>query len=182
MWLNLFARLPWGVILKFILTRFNHYEHVQKELPMKKTDKSYEWMWLAETQLGIHEKLGGKENFQILAYHEETTLKASKDEVAWCSAFVCWVMERSGIPSTRSAAARSWLKWGRPTIKREGAIAVLWRDTKTSWKGHVGFYAGECPKKRGNILILGGNQDDGVSIKSYPGRRVLEYRWPNAKP
>src|SRR5689334_19082770 len=39
-------------------------------------------------------------------------LKAS-DETAWCSAFVNTVHEMCGLPRSKSAAARSWLKVGQ---------------------------------------------------------------------
>jgi hypothetical protein len=82
---------------------------------------------------------------------------------------------------SRAAAARSWLAWGRkldkPTV---GCVVVFWRGKRDGWQGHVGFYAGRA--KNGDILVLGGNQSDAVSIRPYPMERLLGYRWPKGVP
>jgi len=138
--------------------------------------QSAPWMWEALNELGVREIVGSGDNPRIVAYHQETTLKATYDEVAWCSAFACWVMERAGIKSTRSAAARSWAAWGKPpeTIQY-GSIVVLSRGDSTT-RGHVGFLIDRDEK--GRLWLLGGNQGDAVSIATFPIHRVLVYRWP----
>jgi len=65
----------------------------------------------------------------------------------------------------------------KPTI---GCVVVFWRGKRDGWHSHVGFYAG-CAKN-GDILVLGGNQGDGVSIRPYPADRLLGYRWPETVP
>src|SRR5258707_11602572 len=52
-----------------------------------------------------------RNNPRILEYFTATTLHTKKESTSWCSAFVNWCMRQSGIAGTRSAAARSWLKW-----------------------------------------------------------------------
>lgn len=137
------------------------------------------WLKVAFDELdsGIEEIPGEEHHPQILAYHLETSLRATSDEVPWCSAFVCYCMEMAGVPSTRSAAARSWLEWGTPLEEpREGCVVVFWRGKKISeGKGHVGFWVGEEDDK---VSVLGGNQGNAVSIKQYPMSKVLGYRWP----
>lgn len=136
------------------------------------------WYELAEKEIGVKEKLGEQDHPRILEYLKETTLskKYIKDSTAWCAAFVSAMLEWSKIPSTRSAWARSYLKWGikldKPMI---GCIVVLWRSFKDSPNGHVGFYVGEDET---HIKILGGNQSDQVKISRYPKERLLAYRWP----
>ena len=105
--------------------------------------------------------------------------KATRDEVSWCSSFVCAMFEWNElrIPSTRSAAARSWLEWGNELSEpKRGAVVVFWRQSPDSWKGHVGFYIDETAD---SILVLGGNQGNKVSIKRYSKSRLLGYRWPD---
>ena len=97
------------------------------------------------------------------------------DEVAWCAAFVGACLERADVASTRSLAARSYLAWGRKLDEgRLGAIAVLSRGTDAAL-GHVGFVIGETA---GQVLLLGGNQGDRVSVAAYEKSRLLGYRWP----
>lgn len=135
------------------------------------------WIDIAEAELDQKETPGSKHNPKILEYHSTTTLRASQDEVPWCSSFVNWVMIHAGVKGTNSAAARSWQKWGlglsEPKI---GAIAVLSRG-KNPAKGHVGFVAAFDLEKK-NVLLLAGNQGNRVSIQNFPMSRVVAYRWP----
>jgi uncharacterized protein (TIGR02594 family) len=74
---------------------------------------------------------------------------------------------------------RSWLNYGKPLSKPVlGCIVVFWRGSKTGWSGHVGLVVGL--DKAGNLMVLGGNQGDMVSIKPFGKERVLGYRWPGA--
>jgi uncharacterized protein (TIGR02594 family) len=98
-----------------------------------------------------------------------------RDEVAWCAAFCGACLERSGIRSTRSLMARSYLAWGEPIAEpRMGAVAIFSRGKDPSL-GHVGFWLGESD---GGIVLLGGNQGNAVSVVRYPKARLLGLRWP----
>jgi uncharacterized protein (TIGR02594 family) len=135
-----------------------------------KTIKKPLWLVWAESQKGVCEP-----DPIIREYHKAAGYNADYDE-SWCSSFVCWCFEKSGIKSTRNPGARSWLDWGvtllRPTY---GCVVVFWRDSRESWRGHVGLYVGETATE---IIVLGGNQDNAVKEKKYPKSRVLGYRWP----
>jgi uncharacterized protein (TIGR02594 family) len=103
------------------------------------------------------------------------------DETAWCAAFVGSNLELEDIQSSRSPAARSYERWGQKLYKPAvGAIVVFWRGSPNGWSGHVGFITGI--DKVGNLLVLGGNQGDQVSIKAFTRDRVLSYRWPAGEP
>ena len=100
------------------------------------------------------------------------------DSTAWCSAKMCEWIERAGLPSTRAPNARSWLKWGATLPKpKPGCIVVLWRNSPTSWEGHVCLYVGPGSRP-GMIKVIGGNQSDGVSIQEYSLAQLLGFRWP----
>lgn len=125
---------------------------------------------MASSEVGVSEVRGG-ECARILEYHMATKLKATEDEVPWCSAFACWVVERAGVISPRSAWARDWLKWGKPLEKPElGCICVF---TRNETSGHVGFYHSENDN---SVFVLGGNQDNQVKVKPYPKANLLGYR------
>ena len=99
----------------------------------------------------------------------------SGDEVAWCSAYVGYVMDINGYDITsQDASARSWLKFGTKTLSpKRGDIVILWRESIHSWKGHVGFF----DRVEGNkVFLLGGNQGNRVSIKHYTIYRVLTFQ------
>jgi uncharacterized protein (TIGR02594 family) len=112
---------------------------------------------------------------RIQVYYDSITDEPKNDEEeAWCSYFVNFCVEQAGGTGTESAAARSWLKWGNKQITpKPGDIVVFWRKSKSSWEGHVAFYLGH---KGNEILCLGGNQDNGVSLKRYSADKLLGYR------
>lgn len=134
------------------------------------------WLEIAEREIGVKELKGGAAEARIVKYHSATTLKATSDEVPWCSAFVNWVMQQAGYKGTGLANARSWLKWGHEiTEPRLGCIVVFRRGTNPSL-GHVAFYEGDD----GNLIkVLGGNQGDMVRQGRYPKSDVIGYRWPD---
>ena len=138
------------------------------------------WYQLATAELGQQEIRGARHNPRIVSYQQATGLRATDDETAWCGSFVAWCLREAGVryDVTRAAAARSWLSWGRkldkPTI---GCVVVFWRGKRDGWQGHVEFFAGRA--KNGDILVLGGNQGDAVSIRPYSVSQLLGYRWPN---
>ena len=137
------------------------------------------WLRVAdkEWQRGVNEVVGpGEHNPRIIEYHQATTLKATDDETPWCSAFVCWVMEQAGYPSTRSAAARSWLRWGKALPGPQVGAVVVYRRGNSSWQGHVGFVYNHS--EGGRIATIGGNQSNRVNVTPYPKSKVLGYRWP----
>jgi uncharacterized protein (TIGR02594 family) len=132
------------------------------------------WMPVAWRELGVRELPGAPDAPRVVDYHQATTLKATDDEVPWCSAFVCWVLRAAHVPTTRSAAARSWLAWGRTVPERYGAVAVLSRGTNPA-QGHVGFLV---DADAASLWMIGGNQGDAVSVARFDRPRLLGLRWP----
>src|ERR1700761_7984860 len=125
---------------------------------------SPKWLEIANAELGVHEAAGGAINPRIAEYYAAVGLHPSDDEVAWCSAFANFCMQQAGLSGSGSAAARSWLRWGRQidlTRAQVGDVAVFWRDSAVGWKGHVAFFVGAAG---GNLLVLGGNQGNAVSV------------------
>lgn len=133
------------------------------------------WLVIAVEELhrGVVEIPGPKHEARILEYHATTTFHATVDEVPWCSSFVNWCVERAGLKGTKSAAARSWEAWGLASELVPGAIVVFPRPAAGPMAGHVGF----CIAVIGDyVLILGGNQDNRVSVKPYRTRSIVAVR------
>lgn len=99
-----------------------------------------------------------------------------------CAGFVAWCLEKCGRESTNSLMARSYENWGVSTKKDPlpGDIVVFYRSTKASGKGHVGFFVGFSSE--GNILCLGGNQNDAVNITEYGLGRMTDIRRSSKAP
>jgi uncharacterized protein (TIGR02594 family) len=143
------------------------------------------WLKLAREEIGVKEFAGPESNPKIMAYFRAAKASWPKDDsVPWNSAFVAWVYSQLGIEGTNSLGARSWLLWGSPVTKPiVGSIAILSRGTNPPGPdvidapGHVGFLIG-VDEDEDKVLILGGNQDNSVSVARFPTSRVLGYRWP----
>lgn len=131
----------------------------------------FSWVKIAEGEIGQREVSGNLDNQRIVEYHSVTTLKAKADAVPWCSSFVNWVLNKSGYPITRSAAAKSWATYGQETKPVPGCIVVM----KRTGGNHVGFYVSSNDKV---VRVLGGNQSNAVNIKSFAKENVYAYRLP----
>jgi len=137
------------------------------------------WLKLAMTHLGLREYKGTRHNDQIVKWWGLIRTAFRTDETPWCAGFVGGNFEECGIVSTRSAAARSynWQAWG--TVITEpcvGCVVVFWRGKRKGAYGHVGYVVGR--DQHGNIMVLGGNQRDMVSVRPFDLKRVLSYHYP----
>lgn len=134
------------------------------------------WLKEAWREFGQAERAGPRANPRIVAmFRDAGHPKVTRDEVAWCAAFLGACLERAGTRSTRLLMARSYLKWGEAlAAPRIGAVAVFSRGSNPTL-GHVGFWLGETEK---DVVLLGGNQGNAVSVARYPKARLLGLRWP----
>ncbi len=125
---------------------------------------------------GLNELPGPAENNPvILQFFKEIGHQWVKnDETAWCSAFINYIATKCGYESSGKLNARSWLTVGwQVETPKPGDVVILWREARTSWKGHVGLF---IRQDQDLVYILGGNQSNQVNIKPYRKSRVLEYR------
>jgi uncharacterized protein (TIGR02594 family) len=136
--------------------------------------RSAPWLDIAKGELGQAEVAGRANNPRIVEYGQSVRGHITSDETRWCSTFANWVMQKAGIPGTGSAAALSWLKWGRelpaPAV---GSLAVIdWGNNK----GHVGFVVG----RSGDCIVLaGGNQHDQVRYTAFRLNQIASFRVPD---
>lgn len=118
---------------------------------------------------------GSGESTAVLNYFSEIGHGWVKDDdTAWCAAFVNWCLKQTGTKYPGSLLARSFLNYGDETRNPlMGDIVVLWRVSRESIFGHVGFFVSETAD---TIFMLGGNQTNQVNITEYPKSKVLGYR------
>tara|TARA_B100001057_G_scaffold390033_1_gene397901 strand:+ start:174 stop:674 length:501 start_codon:yes stop_codon:yes gene_type:complete len=125
---------------------------------------------VAEAKLGMNE------------YQDRTALRqyvgVDPRYTEWCAAFVNAVLADSGMKNLHDMkhpqplTARSFLTWGEKVETPQPGDIVVFPRGNSDWKGHVGFYVGWEQKADGKVYwkILGGNQNDSVSIDLYnPG-------------
>lgn len=134
----------------------------------------------ATKYMGLTEGAGAASNPVIVDMLYAVGIRSSllTDSTAWCGAFVNHVLETMGLPSPKSALARAYVDVGVEVSVTEavpGDIVTIWRESISSWKGHVGIVY-SIDLEAGIITILGGNQSDMVRLETYPLSRVLAIR------
>jgi len=103
----------------------------------------------------------------------------------WCAAFINAVLARNNISnlhdfnSKRPLLAQEFLNYGEIILEEElryGDIIIIERDG-AKWQGHVGFFMG-IRHSRGQkyYLLLGGNQNNKVSIAPYSSKKLIGMR------
>jgi uncharacterized protein (TIGR02594 family) len=140
------------------------------------------WIDHAMNFNGLKEIPGTQHNPQILSWWKRMKIAIRDDETPWCGGFVGGVLAESGIDlAFNGAGARQYLKLPIALTKPAyGSVVIFWRGSRNGWQGHVGFVVGE--DQRGNLMVLGGNQGNRVSIMPFSRDRVLGYRWPGKWP
>jgi uncharacterized protein (TIGR02594 family) len=141
------------------------------------------WLDRAIEMLGQAEVPGAASNPEILKLRREagTPFPGEDGVVPWCAIFINAILARAGLPGTGNAMARGFVSdrknfrvVERPAI---GAIVVLSSPSRGATAGHVGFYAGEDGLF---VHLLGGNQDDEVSIAAFRKDRLVGIVWPRS--
>jgi len=132
---------------------------------------------LAFEELGVKEISGSQHATRILQYADESGMAyINDDETPWCSVFANWVCTKLELPKSGKPNARSWVNVGETTEHpKPGDVVVFWRESRESWKGHVGFYLGHS-KDQSKIYCLGGNQGNEVSVAPYDAAKVLRFQ------
>jgi|RhiMethySRZTD1v2_1073278.scaffolds.fasta_scaffold1039905_1 uncharacterized protein (TIGR02594 family) len=143
------------------------------------------WFQEARRLIGLKERVGPGNEPKIIDWAKDAGIAYSSDDIPWCGLFVAHCVSSTlgeeSLPAN-PLGARQWLRFGAPCPKPvPGSILVFWRDKRTSFKGHVGFYAGQ-EKGTGVLHVLGGNQSNSVSIARIAPNRLLEARWPATVP
>ena len=136
------------------------------------------WITEAERHIGTKEIPGEKHEPKILKWWKAIKRGGIKtDEVPWCAAFVGGCLEAVGIVSSRFESAKSYMTWGRKLMAPvRGCVVVFERNGG----GHVAFVLGQ--DKGGNLVCIGGNQGNAVTIAPFSRSRVIGYFWPIAVP
>lgn len=137
---------------------------------------------LALQHIGVREEPGArKNNPEILAMFTAAGAEwVSKDEVAWCSAFACYIAELAGAANPRTIRARRWLELAHADRIESiddlvpGDLVVLWRGSPSSTQGHIAVFLGRQRGARTDLLwLIGGNQRDTVCPAAYPANQFL---------
>jgi len=131
---------------------------------------------LGSQYIGMQEIAGAEDNPVILQMFKDIGHSWVKSEdTAWCSCFINWLAWMVKAEMSGKLDARSWLKVGKSVSNpRIGDVVVYWRESITSWKGHVGLFMGYT--RDGHIYTLGGNQGNEVDVTVYDNKRLLDFK------
>lgn len=158
---------------------------VPRELPTKVTPPlagEPAWTRAGRTKLGEREIPGAKHNPWILSFWKQTPwLKTDDSDSPWCGGFMKWCMEQAGIAYPKDfPRAKAWADWGVPVPRSSvpvGTIGVKTRDGG----GHVGQIVG-ITADGVFYKVLGGNQNNMVSITDIRVADFIALRWPVGVP
>jgi uncharacterized protein (TIGR02594 family) len=135
------------------------------------------WVTEALKWLNTKEAPGDADNPQILEWAREEGGSIARDythdSIPWCALFANMVLAKVGLKGTGTLLALDFVKWGVPVASPAvGAFAPM----KRTGGGHIAIVVGR--DQHGNLMCVGGNQGDEVSIRPFPASRPVGYRFP----
>ncbi|WMS41705.1 TIGR02594 family protein [Acuticoccus sp. MNP-M23] len=137
------------------------------------------WLEYLSNHLGLREIAGPKHNPLIVEWGQQSGIGWwTNDEDAWCAVAVNGALVNSGYPSTRSALARSFTRYGTRLEKPvRGAIVVFPRGSNPLY-GHVGIV--ETVNANGTVTVVNGNVSNEVRRSVFRSASILPdgIRWP----
>lgn len=137
-------------------------------------------LWLIEglNWVGLQESAGAADNPVIrqwaVAEGGEVAKDYQHDSIPWCSLYANMVLSKIGLRGTETLWALDWANWGQ---KLPGPAVGAFAPMQRKGGGHIAIVVGR--DQNGNLMCLGGNQEDAVNIKPFPADRPLCYRWPD---
>jgi len=140
-------------------------------------------LWLIEglKWLNLREGRDAAENPEILEWAKDEGGAIARDykhdSIPWCALYANMVLTKVGIKGTETLWALDWNNWGQ---KLPGPVVGAFAPMKREGGGHIAIVVGR--DARGNLMCLGGNQSDTVSIIPFPAGRPLSFRWPVGVP
>lgn len=140
------------------------------------------WLQAGLKLIGTKEASGAKDNAAIIDWaHDEGGSIAKEythDSIPWCALFANHCLTKAGIKGTETLWALDFAgKW--PSIKLGGPAVGAFAPMLRDGGGHIIQVVGK--DSRGNIMGLGGNQSDQVSVVAFPVSRLNKgFWWPSS--
>lgn len=139
------------------------------------------WIVSAEKYVGQKEVPGLASNYWILDLWKTipwiwaTVVRKDDSLLAWCAAFIRLIFVECGItPPKAWWRAVGYAEFGvEITYPARGAIGIL-RNKKG--QHHIGIVMGRT--EHGDIVMLGGNQDNQVKYSAFKAETFIHFRWP----
>lgn len=146
------------------------------------------WLEQAKKDLTLHEIPGPqaanriKQMFFTVGHPEIVS-----DEISWCAAALGTWLRETGFPTSEpihlNLTGASYERYGRKSAPKKGAICVstYTRLGRKDWRRHVGIILTDPRPGAKSYKVIGGNQNDEVSVINVPIKKVTAVRWPELR-
>ena len=147
-------------------------EHLEINRPL--------WLEAGIKLIGTKEFSGSKDNKVIIdwAKDEGGGIEASytHDSIPWCALFANHILTKVGLKGTETLWALDFAgKW--PAVRLASPAVGAFAPMKRNGGGHITVVVGK--DQHGNIMGLGGNQSDAVTIAPFALSRLNQgFWWP----
>lgn len=139
------------------------------------------WVQAALSWLGTKEEPGIRDNPTILDWAKglggSTANVYTHDSIPWCALFANQILSQSSLKGTGTLWALDFAKWG---VQLSGPAVGAFAPMKRNGGGHIPIVIGR--DQHGNLMCIGGNQSDAVTVAPFDPARVVSYRWPSGVP
>src|SRR4029077_15193600 len=142
------------------------------------------WLEAGIQLIGTKEVVGPGDNQIVINWAEEEGGDISKeythDSIPWCALFANHILTHVGLKGTETLWALDFAgKW--PSVSLSGPCVGAFAPMLRHGGGHIICIVGK--DQNGNIMGLGGNQSDQVSIVPFPLSRLNKgFWWPDSVP
>lgn len=142
------------------------------------------WLEAGMKYLGTKEIPGAKDNKVIIDWAKDLGGDIKKeythDSIPWCALFWNMGLNKAGLKGTGTLWALDFAgNW--PSIKLSGPAVGAFAPMKRDGGGHIMCIVGK--DQHGNVMGLGGNQSDQVSIVPFARTRLNQgFYWPKEVP
>lgn len=140
------------------------------------------WVEAGIKLLGLREGVGSKDNKTIIDWaHDEggdIAAEYTHDSIPWCALFANHILTKVGLKGTETLWALDFAgKW--PAIRLAGPAVGAFAPMLRNGGGHITVVVGK--DQNGNVMGLGGNQSDAVTIAPFaPSRLNKGFWWPKS--
>lgn len=138
------------------------------------------WLEAGLKLLGTHEGLGSKDNKEIIDWAKEEggdiANDFNHDSIPWCALFANHILTKVGLKGTETLWALDFAgKW--PCTRLIGPAVGAFAPMKRQGGGHIMVIVGK--DQHGNVMGLGGNQSDAVTVAPFAISRLNQgFYWP----
>jgi uncharacterized protein (TIGR02594 family) len=142
------------------------------------------WLEAGIKLINVNEMPGAADNPQILEWAKEEggaiARVFTRDSIAWCALFANHILTLVGLKGTGTLWALDFAgHW--PSVRLAGPAVGAFAPMKRDGGGHIICIVGR--DQHGNVMGLGGNQSDQVSIVPFPVARLNQgFWWPKDAP